>query len=302
MSITCRLIGVDQRKSFKQQRDTTSNGLGAAYYYDSGKGKYLPVSQFDLASISSNDYDPRDLHAHGKYAGSTLMGFGWPDPPKGSGHGSTITVTWLEQSDAAATAWGDFIPKTSSFTDVGITKINESIRAYVYALLGAQAQTKTSVLTEGTGLDAQQQFITIVESLINAEPDLEQSIDQFQDSLQYAKTPLNFVVKPGLYLVPSDMDLRVGVHDGYNNNLQIAPPNAQTGFQPTINSQAPALESDDFDSEPTREPPSLPPTLPPSLPRDAKTPLEEHDDEKLAMTVGAVAIGAMGLLAYKALT
>ena len=113
-------------------------------------------------------------------------------------------------------------------------------------------------------------------------------------------------MKPGLYLVPSDMDLRVGVHDGYNNNLQIAPPNAQTGFQPTINSQAPALESDDFGSEPTREPPSLPPTLPPSLPpslpRDAKTPLEEHNDEKLAMTVGAVAIGAIGLLAYKALT
>ena len=149
---------------------------------------------------------------------------------------------------------------------MGITKINESIRAYVYALLGAQAQTKTSVLTEGTGLDAQQQFITIVESLINAEPDLEQSIDQFQDSLQYAKTPLNFVVKPGLYLVPSDMDLRVGVHDGYNNNLQIAPRNAQTGFQPAINSQTPTTqESDDFDPEPTREPPSLPLSLPPSL-------------------------------------
>ena len=96
--------------------------------------------------------------------------------------------------------------------------------------MGAQAQTKTSVLTEGTGLDAQQQFITIVESLINAEPDLEQSIDQFQDSLQYAKTLLNFVMKPGLYLVPSDMDLRAGVHDRYNNNLQIAPLNAQTGF------------------------------------------------------------------------
>ena len=41
---TCRLFGVDQRRSFKQQRDTMSNGLGAAYYYDSGKRKYLPVS------------------------------------------------------------------------------------------------------------------------------------------------------------------------------------------------------------------------------------------------------------------
>ena len=58
-------------------------------------------------------------------------------------------------------------------------------------------------------------------------------------------------MKPGLYLVPSDTDLRVGVRDGYNN-LQIVPPNAKTEFQPTINSQtltdAPTLELDDFES------------------------------------------------------
>ena len=107
---------------------------------------------------------------------------------------------------------------------MGITEINESFRAYAYALLGAQPQTKTSVLAEETGLDAQDQFIMIVESLINSEPYLEQSINQFQDLLQYSKTPLNFVIKPGLYLVPLDMDLRVGVHNGYNN-LHIAPSN-----------------------------------------------------------------------------
>ena len=97
--------------------------------------KYVPVPD--------NDYDPHDLHVHGKYAGSTYMGFwcsflhGWANPPKASSYGGMYMVTCLKQSDAAGTAWGDLIPKTSSFTDVGITKINESLVAYVYALLGA---------------------------------------------------------------------------------------------------------------------------------------------------------------------
>lgn len=304
---TCRVFGIDQSKSFKQTRDTTSNGLGTAYYYNSG---YVPVP--------GKNYDPHDLGVnYGTYAGATYMGFGLTDPPKGSGHASTYTVTWLEQSKDVLTGWSDFIPKTSSFTEVGITKINESIRAYVYALLGAQAQTKTSVLTPGTGLDAQHQFVTIVESLINSEPDLEQSINQFQDSLQYAKTPLNFVVRPGLYLIPSDMDLRVGVHDGYNNNLQIAPLNAKAGFQPTLNAP---VQVEDFNPEPSFEPetptqeqttPPQTPTLPPVVPTlpppkspasSPKASLDIHNEEKLSLTIGIVAIVAMGFLAYEILT
>ena len=185
------LVPIPGRRSFKQLRNTTSNGLGAAYYFDSTKGKYLPVSQFDLVPVSLR---PRHLHTHGKYAGSTLMDFGWPDPPEGSGHGSLITVTWLQQE----LYWGDFIPQSSSFTDVGITKIEESTLSYVYALLGAQAQTKTSVLTRGTGLNAQQQFITIAESLINSKPDFEKNINQFQDSLQYAQNAAQFRRETGL--------------------------------------------------------------------------------------------------------
>ena len=296
---TCRVFGIDRSKSFKQTRDTTSNGLGTAFYYNSG-----PVP------VPGKNYDPHDLGVnYGTYAGSTYMGFGLVDPPKGSGHASTYTVTWLEQSKNVLGAWTDFISKTSSFTDVGITKINESIRAYVYALLGAQAQTKTSVLTPGTGLDAQHQFVTIVESLINSEPDLEQSINQFQDSLQYAKTPLNFVVRPGLYLIPSDMDLRVGIHDGYNNNLQIAPLTSKPGFQPTLNAP---VQVEDFDPQPTLEPkPTQEPTEEPT-PRLLPTPktpesnpkasLDIHQDEKLSLTIGTVAIIAIGVLVYEILT
>ena len=70
---------------------------------------------------------------------------------------------------------------------MGVTRVNESIPAYVYALLGSPAQTKMSVLTRGTGLNAQRQFSVIINALINVEDNLQTEINQFQDSLQYAR-------------------------------------------------------------------------------------------------------------------
>ena len=177
----CREFKVDPHRNFKQSRDTTSNGLGTAYYLDNltGTPRFL--------AVPGNDYNPRDIPGKvyvGQYAGTNWMGFGWKDPPEGSGHNSKYVISFLEQSPNVANAWQDFIPSRSQgLTQAGIIRINESIRAYVYALLGAQAQTKTSVLTYGTGLDAQRQFNVIVESLINVEEDIQTGINQFQDSL-----------------------------------------------------------------------------------------------------------------------
>ena len=303
---TCLLFGIDQNKSFKQTRDTNSNGLGTSYIFN--KGKFVAVGEYDKTLPNK----PNVLY--GGYHGL--------DSPKKSGSLYVPwTVIYIEQNESVQKAWLDFIPTKSSFTSAGIIKINESIRSYVYALLGAQAQTKTSVLSPGTGLDAQRQFNVIVEDIINAADDMETSIDQFQDSLQYARTPLNFVVKPGLYLIPSDMNLRVGTHDGYNNNLQIATQSMNTGLVLDLNSQP--QPDDSFDDTDDVAPPTPPepmtndvvaptpaPTPSPTpAPTPASTPtvltqeptkLQTHQDEKLSLTVGILAIVGMGILAYEA--
>ena len=141
------------------------------------------------------------------------------------------TVAYLAQSDEVKKASNGFILDqvlAEGFTDIGIETINDSIRTYVYALLGAQAQTKTGILTVRTGLDAQRQFLNIVENCINFPADLQSSIDRYQDPLKYARSSLNFVLGENLYLVPSDMNIRIGNYIGYNNNILLADENTQS--------------------------------------------------------------------------
>ena len=64
-------------------------------------------------------------------------------------------------------AWTMFIlDKSEGFTQAGVECLNDSIRTYVWAILGAQAQTRSNILMTGTGFDAQKQFLANVEDAI----------------------------------------------------------------------------------------------------------------------------------------
>ena len=53
-------------------------------------------------------------------------------------------------------AWATFIlDKSEGFTQAGVERLNDSIRKYVWEILGAQAQTRSDILEPGTGFDAQ---------------------------------------------------------------------------------------------------------------------------------------------------
>ena len=67
-------------------------------------------------------------------------------------HLARYTVAYISQSPQA---WVKCIlDQSKGFTDIGIDRINDSVRTYVYAILGAQAQAKTGIIVPGTGLDA----------------------------------------------------------------------------------------------------------------------------------------------------
>ena len=64
-------------------------------------------------------------------------------------------------------AWTTFIlDKSECFTQAGVERLNDSIRTYVWAILGAQAQTRSNILKTGTGFDAQKQFLADIEDAI----------------------------------------------------------------------------------------------------------------------------------------
>ena len=105
-------------------------------------------------------------------------------------------------------AWTMFIlDKSEGFTKADVERLNDSIRTFVWAILGAQAQTRSNILKAGTGFDAQKQFLANVEDAIASPVDIPSSIARYQKTLQYASTPLDYVFGLGLYLAPSDMAL-----------------------------------------------------------------------------------------------
>ena len=120
-------------------------------------------------------------------------------------------------------------------------RLNDSIRTYVWAILGAQAQTRSYILKTGTGFDAQKQFLAYIEDAIASPVDIPSSIARYQKTLGYASTPFDFVCGTGLYLMPSDMALHPGNVQGYNNEIQIAGLDAAIGHNPGINEAEPPI-------------------------------------------------------------
>ena len=126
-----------------------------------------------------------------------------------------IKQNFSKQADPSTE--GSPFDKSDGFTQAGVSRINDSIRAYVWVILGAQSQARSSILGTGKAFDAQKQFLANVEDVINSEVDLPSSIESYQLVLQYARSKVDFVVGSGLYMMPSDMDLYIGTINGYNN-------------------------------------------------------------------------------------
>ena len=73
--------------------------------------------------------------------------------------------------------------KTDGFTSAGVRRIDDSIRSYVYCILGAQVQTRANILGEdGPQLDAQKQFLVLIEDCIKIGDNLQKSIANYQDA------------------------------------------------------------------------------------------------------------------------
>ena len=69
--------------------------------------------------------------------------------------------------------WKTFVlDKSEGFTQVGVERLNDSIRTYVWAILGAQAQTRSIILKTGTGFDVQKQFLADIEDAIASPVDI----------------------------------------------------------------------------------------------------------------------------------
>ena len=129
-----------------------------------------------------------------------------------------------------------FAPKTAAgLTQAGLSRVNQSIEAFVYCILGAQVNVRSSILgVGGRAKEAQTEFLTLMEDAIR-QPDLAQSAQRYQLAVDQAKVRLNLAVRPGAWLMPAKMIINTESVIGYNYKLKQAAAGMILGVNNGIN-------------------------------------------------------------------
>ena len=107
------------------------------------------------------------------------------------------------------TQW--ILEKLVGFTDVGLLRISESVRAYAYLILSSQASARSSIVGNlASAPTAQSAFLNNFENVVNHRLDIREDIKRYQDTLSYASSKVDYSVGEHLYMLPSDMTLKSG--------------------------------------------------------------------------------------------
>ena len=204
----CAEFGVDPSSDFRFTRGA-NHGLGSVYIYVTNIGP-------DKTSMSYPGYD--------KFSDEG-----------GSGSKGNL-IYYIEPDDVAYSQADWFCPNVAEgLTQAGLSRINQSIEAFVYCVLGSQVNVRSSILgTGGRAKEAQSEFLVLVEDAIR-QPDLAKSIQRYQLAVDEAKVRLNFAVCPGAWLMPARMVINTESTIGYNNKLKQAVPGMKLGVNGEVN-------------------------------------------------------------------
>ena len=166
----CNEFGVDPSSDFRYTAGE-NHGLGSVYIYATNIGP-------DKTSAS-------------------YPGFNKFSDEGGSGSKGNL-IYYIEPDDAAYGQADWFCPNVAEgLTQAGLSRINQSIEAFVYCVLGSQVNVRSSILgSGGRAKEAQSEFLVLVEDAIR-QPDLAKSVQRYQLAVDEAKVRLNFAVCPG---------------------------------------------------------------------------------------------------------
>ena len=128
------------------------------------------------------------------------------------------------------------IEKSDGLTTLGIQKLSESVRDYAYLILTSQTSTRgPTVGHEVRNLDAQRTFLNTFENIVNRRVNIPEDIRRFQKTLQYARSKMDYAIGEFVYMLPSDMNLRIGNVRNYNNKILISSPSFKIGTNVKVN-------------------------------------------------------------------
>ena len=288
----CNEFGVDPSSDFRYTAGA-NHGLGSVYIYAS----YIGPSK-----------EEGDIYPGGA---KTFSDEG------GKGKDGNL-IYYIEPDDAAYGQADWFCPNVAEgLTQAGLSRINQSIEAFVYCVLGSQVNVRSSILgSGGRAKEAQSEFLVLVEDSIR-QPDLAKSVQRYQLAVDEAKVRLNLAVCPGAWLMPARMVINMGTVIGYNNQLKQAIPGMKLGVNDEVNKSTKKSGLKLMAGGPTKiNPPNRHPSNPihkqatqkkgPAT-EEGKSPedqtpqpeeqkpdsSETHENNKVAIAIGAVGVAAL---------
>ena len=186
------------------------------------------------------------------YIGATGLGdittdYHYPDPDLALFNDERITdrnnsnykangISFIRNDQGADKQLEHFVPDhTNGLTPTGLGRINRSIEAFGYCILGAQANTRSSILgTLGTARNTQTDFLVLVDDAIRTLTVSNEPV-KYQNAIEATKVRLNFAVARGVLLLPARMIINTESIVGYNNNLRRATDGMKLGVNNQVN-------------------------------------------------------------------
>ena len=144
-------------------------------------------------------------------------------------------VPYIENTEARNQYEYFLCPVSHGLTSAGLSRINQSIESFCYAILGSQVDVRSSIAgSQGSAIETQRQFLSMVEDAIR-NPDISKSVQRFQLAIESAKVRLDLAISPGLWLLPSKMVVNTESVVGYNNKLKKATTFMRIGINSDLN-------------------------------------------------------------------
>ena len=257
-----------------------NHGLGDVFEYYSGEG-YRNVHVDRGYDVEANTW-PSKRHLFKDEGGS-------------DGKGNLIS---LIRNDDAKAQYSWFVPSSGvGLTRRGMGRINRSLEAFVYCVLGAQVNIRSGIVgNSGGAVEAQQEMQKLFESAV-IEEDLATSVQRYQLAVQEAKLRLDLAIAPGIWLMPSNLVINTESIVGYNNKLQKASEGMQFGVNVEVNekSKGVGIKHNLGDSK-VKLPHVVEKEKPPANLSPPKKKVEEsiedtHETNKVAWMIGAAGLG-----------
>ena len=267
----CSEFGIDPTSDFRFTRGA-NHGLGSIYQYVAGVGP----------------------------SKTTLKYPGWNKFSDEGGKGEKGDLIYFIEPDDAAYAQADwFAPnKANGLTKAGLSRINQSIEAFVYCILGAQVNVRSSILgVGGRAKEAQSEFLVLMENAIS-QPDLAKSVQRYQLVVDEAMVRLNLAVAPNAWLMPARMVINTESTIAFNNKLKQAVSGMKLGVNNSVNPGVKKVGITPMEGKTTRRKAPLgggkeqQPTEPKVL--DKSSPETAHENNKIFLISG-LALAAFAL-------